>query len=249
MITAAQRGRAGSGTRAGSVGKAELGKRPQRRETVAPSDLLALVELATGVGDRDFVDADLPLQDLRGDLGLDVEAVAPQAEVGHELPVDELVTRLHVGERRVVQHVGDQREETVADPVEEEHVAAFAGEPRAVHDARLAAQHRRHELRPVLGVVLEVGVLDEDVVARRDLDPGAHCGALPAVVLVQDDADRAVAELAQHVAVPSPLPSSTTMISRSMPSGSSTARMRRSTSTTVLRSLNTGTITESLRSF
>src|SRR4051812_22798694 len=49
--------------------------------------------------------------------------------------------------------------------------------------------------------------------------------------------------------VPSPLPSSTTMISRSMPSGSSTARMRRSTSTTVLRSLNTGTITESLRSF
>ena len=49
--------------------------------------------------------------------------------------------------------------------------------------------------------------------------------------------------------VPSLLPSSTTMISRSMPSGSSTARMRRSTSTTVLRSLNTGTMTESLRSF
>ena len=49
--------------------------------------------------------------------------------------------------------------------------------------------------------------------------------------------------------VPSLLPSSTTMISRSMPSGSSTARMRRSTSTTVLRSLYTGTITDSLRSF
>src|SRR5262245_64986120 len=39
------------------------------------------------------------------------------------------------------------------------------------------------------------------------------------------------------------------MISRSMPSGSSIERIRRSTSTTVLRSLKTGTMTESLRSF
>ncbi len=49
--------------------------------------------------------------------------------------------------------------------------------------------------------------------------------------------------------VPSLLPSSMTMISRSMPSGSSTARIRRTTSTTVLRSLKTGTMTESLRIF
>src|SRR5262249_33312450 len=49
--------------------------------------------------------------------------------------------------------------------------------------------------------------------------------------------------------VPSSLPSSTTMISRSIPSGSSTARIRRRISTSVLRSLNTGTTTDSLRSF
>src|ERR1700726_2861146 len=39
------------------------------------------------------------------------------------------------------------------------------------------------------------------------------------------------------------------MISRSMPSGSSTARIRRRTSTTVLGSLKTGTMTDSLRIF
>ena len=44
--------------------------------------------------------------------------------------------------------------------------------------------------------------------------------------------------------VPSLLPSSTTMISRSRPSGSSTARIRRKISATVLRSFSTGTITE-----
>src|SRR5262245_50614460 len=44
--------------------------------------------------------------------------------------------------------------------------------------------------------------------------------------------------------VPSLLPSSTITISRS--TGSSTARIRRTISTTVLRSSNTGTITDSL---
>ena len=45
--------------------------------------------------------------------------------------------------------------------------------------------------------------------------------------------------------VPSELPSSTSTNSRSI--GSSTARIRRMISTTVLRSLKTGTITDSLR--
>ena len=60
--------------------------------------------------------------------------------------------------------------------------------------------HRRDQLRPVVGVVLEVGVLDEHVVAGREREPGAHRGALPAIAFVHEDANRAVAELAQHVA-------------------------------------------------
>src|SRR3954449_5888721 len=116
MITAAQRGRAGSGSDGASVGKAELGKGPECRKSVAPGDLLALVELATGVRDRGLVDADPALQDLRGDLRLDVEAVAAQPEVEEQLAVDQLVTRLHVGERRVVEHVGNERQEAVTHP-------------------------------------------------------------------------------------------------------------------------------------
>src|SRR5437016_4299161 len=106
MTTAAQRGRSASE----SVGKAELGQRPQGREAVEPRDLLAFVELAARVGDRYLVDPDAALQNLRGDLRLDVEAVGTQVEVEHQRPVDELVTRLHVGERRVVEHVRDERQ-------------------------------------------------------------------------------------------------------------------------------------------
>ena len=100
--------------------------------------------------------------------------------------VEELVARLHVGERRVVEHVGDEREEPVADPVQEEHVAALAGEPRAVDDLRLAPQDRREQLGPVLGVVLEVGVLDQHEVAGDVLEPAADRRTLAPVPLVRD---------------------------------------------------------------
>src|SRR5438477_7782094 len=60
--TAAQRGRSpgegSAGSVAPSVAKAELHEGPQRCEAVAPRDLLAFVELAAHVRDRDLVDAD-----------------------------------------------------------------------------------------------------------------------------------------------------------------------------------------------
>ena len=52
--------------------------------------------------------------------------------------------------------------------------------------------------RPVLRVVLEVGVLDEHEVAGDVLEAGADRGALPAVLGVRDDLDGAVAELGEH---------------------------------------------------
>src|SRR5437588_4904175 len=47
------------------------------------------------------------------------------------------------------------RSEPVADPVQEQHVATFAREARAVDDARAALEDGREQPRPVLGVVLE----------------------------------------------------------------------------------------------
>src|SRR5215831_13578126 len=99
-MTAAQR----TGTTALST-ESIFHQRPESREAVAPGDLLALVELAPGVRDRDLVDADAPAQDLCGDLGLDVEVIRAQVELGDEVGVNELVARLHVGKRGVVEDV------------------------------------------------------------------------------------------------------------------------------------------------
>ena len=52
---------------------------PERHEAGRPRDLLAFIVAAAGVGDRHFVDAVAALEDLRGDLRLDAEAVRPRA--------------------------------------------------------------------------------------------------------------------------------------------------------------------------
>src|SRR6266550_8966429 len=88
-----------------SVPEAVLEERPQCRESVAPRDLLALVELTPGVRDRYLVDPDAALENLRGDLGFDVETIRLELHVVDEIAIEQLVARLHVGERRVEQHV------------------------------------------------------------------------------------------------------------------------------------------------
>ena len=85
------------------------------------------------------------------------------------------------------------------DPVQGHHVLALAGEPAAVDDTGLAAQDRFEEARPVVGVVLEVGVLNQDEIAVRLGQPGADRGALALVHLVVQDPHRRVLERIQHL--------------------------------------------------
>src|SRR5437762_2809588 len=56
-----------------SVDEAVLHEGPQRRETVAPRDLLPLVRLASRVGDRDLVDANPASENLGRHFGLELE--------------------------------------------------------------------------------------------------------------------------------------------------------------------------------
>ena len=150
-------------------------------------------------------------------------------------------------ERRVVEHVRHERQHPVAHPVQEQHVAALAGEARAVDDRRLAPGA---PARAACGQSSGSYSRSASWMSTRSpvtcSSAGADRRALARGSRVLDDLDGAVAELARAPAgCRRSLPSSTTMNSRSI--GSSTARMRRMISTTVLRSLKTGTITESLR--
>src|SRR5687768_5448398 len=67
------------------VDEAVFEDRPQGREAVDEADLLALFVGATAVGDRHLVDPVAPLRDLRGDLGLEVEAVRTDLDLREHL--------------------------------------------------------------------------------------------------------------------------------------------------------------------
>src|SRR5581483_11596441 len=92
---------------------------PERLEAVAPGDLLPFRIRAAVVGDRKLVDPQPALADLARQLRLDRESVLPEVERAEDVAAERLVARLHVGERRVEQHAGNEAEEAVADAVPE----------------------------------------------------------------------------------------------------------------------------------
>ena len=115
---------------------------------------------------------------------------------------------------------------------ERQHVLPLAGEPAAVDDPGLAPQDRVEQPGPVVGVVLEVGVLDEHEVAAGLGQAGTDGGALALVRVWSRTRTVESSSAPSTLSVPSDEPSSTTMTSSVR--GSSTARMRRMISATVV---------------
>src|SRR5690348_9624104 len=119
-----------------SAEQAHAEENANRLEAVPPRDLLPLCVGAAVVGNRQLVHAELALADLRRDLRLDCEVALTQVERAKDLRAEGLVARLHVRERRVVEHVRQQREKPIPDEVPEEvrTLRPPAGEARAEDD-------------------------------------------------------------------------------------------------------------------
>src|SRR5438045_2113099 len=71
-------------------------QRGQHCEPVAPRDLLALVVLAPGIGDRHLVDAVAGLQDAGSDLGVEAPAWLAQGDLAGNVSGEHLVAGLHI---------------------------------------------------------------------------------------------------------------------------------------------------------
>src|SRR4029453_6463081 len=76
--------------------------------------LLPFIVPPTGVRDRNFVNSVTTLENLGGQLGLDAKAVGFERERSQYFRPHYLVTGFHVGEHRVVQDVGGERDDTIA---------------------------------------------------------------------------------------------------------------------------------------
>jgi hypothetical protein len=166
------------------LAETELEHRPDRRHGVLESDLLPLVVRPPVVGDRDLEEAIPAARDLRRDLRLDAEAGRLDGERLDHLAPEDLVAGLHVREIQVGQHVRDERQHPVPDGVPEVEDAALspAEKTRAVHHVGAPRLDRVEQSRVVHGVVLEVGVLDDDEVPAGFLEAAGDRRALPAVL-------------------------------------------------------------------
>src|ERR1043166_5603835 len=71
-------------------------ERYEHHETVVPGNLLPLVELASGVRDRHFVDAVTHLQNSGGDLRIEAPARLAQSQLSGNVDGEDLVTGLQI---------------------------------------------------------------------------------------------------------------------------------------------------------
>jgi hypothetical protein len=131
------------------VDEAVLDQRPDRRDGVLPADLLALGDAAAVIADRHFVEADVPLRQLRRQLRLDAEAIAVERRLLQDVGPDGLVAGLHVRQVDVVEDVRQPGQEVVGDavPVEQDLALRRGREPRAEHRVGLAFEDRRDQRR------------------------------------------------------------------------------------------------------
>ena len=103
------------------------------------------------------------------DLRFETEAVLLDLNSLDDFPPEDLVAGLHVGHVQIGKHVGKQGQEAVAHGMPEIKNArrAAAGKTAPEHHIRLVGKKRRQELVVFFRVLLQVGVLDDDV--ARDL--------------------------------------------------------------------------------
>ena len=113
--------------------------------------------------------------------------------------VKALVAGLHVRKRGRVEHIGHQRQEPIADPVQQQHVLALSGETTSVDHECLVLHDRVEQFDPVLRVIFEVCVLDDDQVAGGRLEARSQRSPLALVLSMVEHSDGGVLKSGQHL--------------------------------------------------
>src|SRR6266404_32928 len=157
-----------------SGNEAILDECPDRLQAVAPADLLSLVHLTRIVRDRHLVNTDAALANLRRHLGAELEAVRGEANALQDVGTEHLVAGRLVADVGAIEEVLEEGEEARAEVEAPRRARVLLRErPPAVDDLRAPVLDRAQHGEEVLGVVLEVGVLDHDHVAGRVREAGA----------------------------------------------------------------------------
>jgi len=161
-------------------------------KAVLPVDLFAFGVRAAVIGNGDLVNTDTKSGNLGGDLGFKAEAVLFDFDALDNLATEGFVAGLHVRKVQVGKHVGEQREEAVADGVPEikDPMGLGTNEAGAKDDIGAVFQNRFQQNGVFCGVVFKVGILNDNDGSGGMGDAGAEGSAFALVERVLVCADR-----------------------------------------------------------
>jgi len=132
-------------------------------DAVFPTDFLAFRVGTSVVDDGDFVHSRPDFGHLDGEFRLQAEAVAPDADAVEDVAGKDLVTGGDIVQREVGEHVAHDGKEAIED------VAVVAGDPVrtpmesiAKYGICMAFEYGAEEFGVILGVVFQVGVLNQN---------------------------------------------------------------------------------------
>lgn len=146
------------------------------------------------VGDGDFVDADTLLGELGGDLRLETETVFLDWDGLQNFPPHSLVACLHIREVQISEHIGHEREEAVAHgvPKVEHPVFLRTDKTRAKNGISFSTEDRVQQNRIFRGIILQIGILNDDNIRCRLGDARAQCRAFSLVFIVVTNAQAGI---------------------------------------------------------
>lgn len=161
---------------------------------VFPADFFAFFIGAAVVGDGNLINRDFELGDFGGNFRFEAEAVFLDGDLFEDITLEDFVAGFHVGKVQIGEHVGHEGKELVAHRMPEVEHAVHAGpkEARAKDDIGLAEEDGSKELWILVGVVFEVGILDDDDVGIDMLEAGAKGGTFSLIDLMGEDANAVV---------------------------------------------------------
>lgn len=162
----------------------------ERPDSIAPGNLLSFFIGTAIVGDTDLLDAAASTRDFGGDLGFKAESVFTQIDVPQDHCAECLVAGFHIGEIDVCAHVGEQSQQFVSDHVPEinDPMRTTAHESGTENDVGLSIQDGLEQARIFLRVILEVGILDENDVARGGSEATTQSCAFASINAMINDA-------------------------------------------------------------
>jgi len=170
--------------------RSEFYKIAERFDPISPIDLFAFVIGAAIIADADFLNPPtLRAGNLRADFNLKAEIIRGQHELLQDFLPEHLVAHFDIRQCLIIHHAEYQGYDPITHVMMEiKRAVRSAIKPRTVDDiGDLPIDNQREHQRPVVRIVFQVGVLNDNDIARSVFEPGSYRAAFTQIALMKDD--------------------------------------------------------------